>query len=519
MEPATIVAKSQVNTNLSNDKIKWSDDLFSALTIEECERHFEEHYENSIDQFVETKDKLSLLRSCIELLNRLEDTTHSLFAGRVLIFLARVIPLFDQSGVNLRSEFSIKELPSRVATNFQLIGAHGAEKDKRLLNLIEQDIEEGETLSDDESNEAIPHDDSERIYERFWKVQQFLYQPNRLYDKNSWFTFRTYVDTLLLKMENKQANLDVWNLRDSYMTDPKSLSLQLNDINMRRCFLVQILIVLQYLELPVETKTENFVLDKVQSNWSSSVIKRIYDILGNMPNQDEGRMFLGLVRSVLKREEMWNRWKNDKCKEPKRPEDDDEMVLMGSTYHKRRKLSEELSQAKAYNMNVIGSLEMSRLWNMKPSQRFNTPDLGKYLHIPAEKQADSFKDPNYSFRVLRLLRKSPHFFGASIEVIQSLDGYLKKAAARYLNHSNQLAKVANETVQSQTNKTVAKVNDTSKTSSSVDQTPEVTRKETDRDAVSDTPNAIPPPSCLKPPANAPTTQAETVAVEEQQAAT
>lgn len=408
---------------------------FNIYTIEECEEHFEECCERRIEQFAETKDKLSILRSCIELLNRLEGTTHNLFAGRVLIFLARVIPFFDQSGVNLRSEFSVRDLPEFVKSSLKEISEQSAERDKHLSSLVEHDMEEGETLSDDESDDSTQQEDSSKIYERFWRAQQFLSQPNQLYDRNNWLSFRMFVDAIVFHFERKPTNCKIWKLKDSYMTEPTAFSLQLNDINMRRCFLVQVLIVLQYFDLPVETRPDNLALDKVQCCWLSAITHRIFSLLGNMPNPKEGREFLGLVTQVLKREEMWNKWKNEKCKEPKKPEEDEEEIInMGVTYHKRRKLSDELKSAKPYNMHVIGSQEMSKLWNKRPNQmRFNTPDLKKYFNIPPEKQIEKFKDPNASFRILRLLRKSPFFFVPAAQVIQSIDGYLKSLADKHFN--------------------------------------------------------------------------------------
>lgn len=418
----------------NSEKLKWAEDQFSTLTIEECEQLFNDQYEDNIDQFIESYDKLSILRSCIELLNRLENTQHDRFAGRVLVFLAKAIPLYDPSGINLRSEFNQRDLPENVRRNLQQICAQNAEKTRQLSKLIDQDIEEGETISDDESNDSSSMEDADKFYERFWKVQQLLLNPNLLYDKNNWFAFRTHVDAMLKKLEEKPATIKVWNLRSNYMTDSKSLSLQIGDVNMRRCFLVQILIILQYLDSPVEMRPDSLTADKVQIAWSQAATKKIYDLLDSTANHDEGRKFLGYVRHILKREEMWSRWKNEKCKEPTKPEEEDDFVNMRGTYHKRRKISDELASAKAYNMHVIGSQDMTRLWNMKTKPRtFSTPDLGKYLNIAPEKQAECFKDANYSFRSLRLLRKSPHFFSPSSTVIQNLDEYLKSASARYLN--------------------------------------------------------------------------------------
>lgn len=413
----------------------WTDDCFSSLTIEECKKFFE-LFENDVDQVTDNKDKLSLLRSCIELLNRLENTNEDLFAGKVLIFLARAIPLFDQSGVNSKSDFNIKKEPKNVTRNLQEISTKNAAKDQQLSQMIERDMEEGETISDDDSSENAPappqQEDEDKLFERFWKMQQYFNQPNLIYDKKFWFTFQTQLASFISKMEQPTKS-KVWKLNSSYMTESKSLCLQLNDINMRRCFLVQILIILQYLELPVETRPSELALEKMQLDWATKLTKKIYSILDTLPNQQDGRRFLGLVRHILKSEEMWNRWKNDKCKEPKLTEEDDEMIMMGSTYHKRRKISDELSSAKPLNWHVIGSQDMSRLWNMKPNKKFNQPDLATYLNIPVERQSESFKDPNYSFRLLRLLRRSPDFFTQTTHPIQSLDEYLKSLAKNNQN--------------------------------------------------------------------------------------
>lgn len=459
MEPASTVAKAPNACNSSNEKVKFNDDFFNALTtltIDDCERHFEEHYENNLDQFTSNlgDKKMSILRSCIGLLNRLEgNATHNIFAGRVLIFLARVIPLFDQSGINIKSDFNIKKPSQRLIRNLKQTAEtiKLTEKDKKASQLNNhQDMEEGETISDDDSNEPAPQEDSDMLFLRFWGAKLFLDQPHSLYDKDNWFRFRKHIDALIYKMENKEATSKIWEINKSYMTDQKTLVLQIDDVNLRRCFLVQILIILQYLELPVEARPENYILDKGQSSWSSTVVRRIYGLLDVMPNREEGRKFLGFVKQILRREEMWNKWKNDKCQEPKMTddnEDDEEVVNMRGTYHKRRKISDELSSAKSYNMHLIGSQDMSKLWNMKINQKFNTPTIGKFLNIPTEKQDECFKDPNYSFRVLRLLRKSTHFFEQTSAVIQSLDQYLKNASNRYIQSQNHSSKTStNDTI-------------------------------------------------------------------------
>lgn len=422
---------------VDTSKTKWNIDLFSTQTIEECEAQFEDYCERRIEHLAGTKDKLSILRSCIELLERLESKRHSRFAGRVLIFLARVLPFFDQSGLNQKAEFCSYELPERVLQNIKKIGENYSEKLKTISQLTDREFEEGETLSDEDeqadSTSPLSHQiDPERIYENFWKVQNFLNQPNLLFDKANWLAFRTMVDTLITHLETIPPTCKVWKLSNSFMTDPRSFNLQLNDINLRRCFLVQIMILLRYFDSTVDQRPE--FPDKLQSMWMKSLLTRIVNILQDMPTRREGLQFLGLVSQITTTEDYWTQWKNEKCREPKKPVDDDEEIInMGSTYHKRRKLSDELKSAKPYNMQVIGSPEMTRLWNRKPQQLFNAPDVTKYFNQPPEKQMESFKDPNTNFRILRLLRKSPFFFVPTASVIQTLDGYLKALADKHFN--------------------------------------------------------------------------------------
>lgn len=425
------------NTPTTNKLPLWNDDLFCLRTIQECEQIFEQQCEQRIDQFAESKEKLSILRSCLDLLNRLEGTIHNRFAGRLLIFLGRVLPLYDQSGVNLRSDFCPYDLPECVKLSLEQFQEH--KKQIKLSKHPENgtsnhefvDIEEGETLSDDDdddSNGSSQHnEDNSKYYERFWRLQQYLHQPNKLYHKNDWINFRMMVDSLLTQFEYKAIASKQWNLRDCFMTELKSFSLQMSDANFRRCVLVQILIALQYLNSPVvDTRAESCQIDKHQISWIETTSVRVFSILSTIPTREEGNEFCKFITQVLKSEELWNQWKNDKCKEPKLPEinPDDDMINMGVTYHKRRKMSDELKCAKPYKLHVVGSPDMSRLWNKRPHQP-NPPNLAKYFTASAEERLEHFKNPNTSFRILRLLRKSPHFFRPTKDSIRSLDEYLR----------------------------------------------------------------------------------------------
>ena len=53
---------------------------------------------------------LVILRTLNDLLRRLSKSTHTVFCGRILLFLANIFPLGERSGVNLRGEFNKENL-------------------------------------------------------------------------------------------------------------------------------------------------------------------------------------------------------------------------------------------------------------------------------------------------------------------------------------------------------------------------------------------------------------------------
>ena len=58
---------------------------------------------------------LVILRTLNDLLRRLSKSTHTVFCGRILLFLASIFPLGERSGVNLRGEFNKENI-----TGFEL---------------------------------------------------------------------------------------------------------------------------------------------------------------------------------------------------------------------------------------------------------------------------------------------------------------------------------------------------------------------------------------------------------------
>uniref|UniRef100_V5EE91 Nuclear matrix protein n=1 Tax=Kalmanozyma brasiliensis (strain GHG001) TaxID=1365824 RepID=V5EE91_KALBG len=100
-----------------------------------------------------------LLRTCNELLKRLSKPSQedTVFAGRILSLLAKVFPLGERSGVNLRGDFNVEN---------------------------KTHIEERTEDAEDEVGDGADADERDQIfkvdydfYELFWKVQRFFANP------------------------------------------------------------------------------------------------------------------------------------------------------------------------------------------------------------------------------------------------------------------------------------------------------------------------------------------------------
>jgi hypothetical protein len=84
-------------------------DLFSSLTIEKCSEVFcylEDSSHVWKSEIFYTFVRNYLLRMCNDLLKRLSKTQNTVFSGRIHLFLAKLFPLNEKSGLNLMSHFS-----------------------------------------------------------------------------------------------------------------------------------------------------------------------------------------------------------------------------------------------------------------------------------------------------------------------------------------------------------------------------------------------------------------------------
>lgn len=239
-----------------------------------------------------------------------------------------------------------------------------------------------------------------------------------------------------------------------YLTNPKLLSLQLSDPNFRRSILVQFLIVFQYLTTTVRFKPGNASLSTPQNEWIEDTKLQVYKLLNETP--PNGKKFAETVKHMLNREEIWNNWKNEGCKEFKRPEIASQSSVNEKTPKKGRKLLGDL--VKDYRKNgkfYLGNMELTRLWNICPdnlqacrgTERNFLPKVEDFL------ETSEVQDSSFEWRALRLLAtQSTHFFTVINAPSTKISDHLDLARKRIKKEKEEKsAPDANQNAQSEEN--------------------------------------------------------------------
>ncbi|CAD6994086.1 THO complex subunit 1 [Ceratitis capitata] len=450
-------------------------DIFDAVTLDKCEQIFsfvEEMVEVWKEDIFFSSCKNNILRMCNDLLRRLSRAQNTVFCGRILLFLSKFFPFSERSGLNIVSEFNLD--------NVTEYGVDG----KDLDDTVEDTVED------------IPIKIDYNLYCKFWSLQDFFRNPNQCYSKAQWKMFQAHAGTVLeafdsfkleeprlssaadktdgslmtgdylesMKMElaaDSTAGTDELKTSDAeqivrqsdhffakFLTNPKLLTLQLSDSNFRRSVLVQFLILFQYLQLTVKFKTESNTLTTAQTDFIKETESKVYKLLEETP--PNGKRFSRTVQHMLTREEMWNNWKNDGCKEFRKPDEtetengsnkdanntDSSASKPPAAKRPKRTLGDSLRDAHRSGKFFLGNDVLTRLWNYSPDnlqackseERNFLPQVETFLENPHEKN-----DPSFEWRALRLLaRQSPHFFtflnSPSYKIADYLEGVRRRLA-------------------------------------------------------------------------------------------
>jgi THO complex subunit 1 len=300
--------------------------------------------------------KNSVLRMCNDMLKRLSRTIDTQFCGRINILLARSLPLNEKSGLNPTGQFNAAN-----ETEYNL------ELDESELKTTKK--EEGDAIDIDLVQE-IPVDFA--LYQEFWELQKFFCDPNKIYQKNEFDTFQKNLNNVIgvfttYKLDKKRTGSysqaedamdgieegiirpDVFFAK--YQTSQNLLHLQFADPQFRRYFLVQCLILSNYLQSDVKFRDETYFLTDEQQRYINEMNDKCHKLLKD--TFPRGHHFSEFVKKLLSREKIWSMWKNEGCPDwlSSRPERDVKS-------YQRKPLP-------SYNPNKIdlGNDALNRLWS------------------------------------------------------------------------------------------------------------------------------------------------------------
>jgi THO complex subunit 1 len=394
--------------------------------------------------------KLTLIRSCNELLRRLSKSKNTNFRGRVLMFLAYAFPLGERSGVNLkgvsaRSTVEAEEEGGDEAMRVDS-GAEGAAGGDGGGGGGEGVVDFG-------------------FYATFWGLQQAFADPAASVGRDKWAGLVENLNTVLqvfgsfsgsadeaeeaaaagggggagggaaggeategegggaaaaaeADAETDAAMTDASEALEAvyfakFLTSSKLMTLQLRDGYFRRHVLVQVLIFLQ----TVTTERKNQpALSAAQRQQVDSLHAKCVELLTAIP--PGGARFSSAVLLMLEREEHWIQWKANGCvpfdKAAATAREEGEAGVS-----RKRKIA---AGGGGPRKMQLGNSALTRLWNMGGNsledlaqrQQEAMPALAEYLrqvHEQMDPEAgieEEYKlvnDKAFTWKALRLMAK------------------------------------------------------------------------------------------------------------------
>jgi len=396
-------------------------DVLDSVTLEQCKQVFA-FMESQVHVWVApafySAGKHLLLRMCNDILRRLSRSQNTVFCGQIQLFLVNLFPLSEKSALNLMSHFNLDNV---------------TQYSKR---------------ASDKEDYPIDYN----LYSKLWSLQDFFRLPLQCYSADKWKTFTESLTDVMeafasYKLEDtsgsrKQkevpppAAIDDSHYFAKYLTSERLMHLQLGDNHFRRHFLIQILVIFDYLTAEVKFKSANHILSDAQHKWVQDTTARVYQLLEETP--PNGPVFAAHVRHTLERERNWVSWKNDGC--PSFIPDSTTTTL--SVRGRKRQAGDLVSTPLQAKKLDLGNEELSRLWNLNPDNlkackaenRVYVPEMSSFFEEaleqfdPEAQIEDEYKlvnKPNFTWRALRLLsRRSTHFFQGTQATTKTLPDYL-----------------------------------------------------------------------------------------------
>ncbi|CAK7221053.1 hypothetical protein SCUCBS95973_004365 [Sporothrix curviconia] len=351
------------------------EELLDSQTIAGCRRVFDylESRRERITAKYFNSTKLVILRSCNDLLRRLSRADDTPFCGRVFIFLFQVFPLGDKSSVNLRGEYHVENVttydktPAKAAVEEEDGAVEKMEVDDGPEKPEKPEKEDAGKKSSGKDKKQPPTDFA-AFYPVFWSLQESFSQPKKLFEAAQFSQFKAGMDASLAALrqissqddsrksrqldeskrgakrkrdkeeaEAKESKADKEDeLADTYnpkyLTSRDLFELETSDLTFRRHFLLQALIIMEFLlslspkakeklagtNAPNKSVTySDQTLSDEDTAWAT---KMKHDITEHIKSSNsDGPYFLRMVDTILARDKNWVRWKIESCPSIERP--------------------------------------------------------------------------------------------------------------------------------------------------------------------------------------------------------
>ena len=330
--------------------------LIESLTNEECHGVLA-FLDSRLMQFKSpilfNKSHLTLLRSCTLLLRRLSKSRDAILCGRVLLFLAKFLPLTERSGVNNLGRFHTEN---------------------------ETPVEE--VGPDDVDAEGNPID--KEFYETFWSLQKWFSNPPSVLESSNWEKVSLSLKNILEKFVKEPITVTEASPRGAllgvssidlpseemgnegasvkFLSSARLLPLQLRDATFRRHILIQALILMHWVEKPLLKDYASKAAKDERLEDIKALQMNVYSVLEAIP--ENGKEFANAVRFLMQAEDAWVVWKQAGC--PKAPLEvpaasipDGHVKADVLPPFKRPRPS-----AECYLGIRVGTKELDRLWNL-----------------------------------------------------------------------------------------------------------------------------------------------------------
>ncbi|KAH6841142.1 THO complex subunit 1 transcription elongation factor-domain-containing protein [Chaetomium sp. MPI-CAGE-AT-0009] len=377
------------------------EELLDSQTIAGCRKVFDflESRRERITAKHFKQKQLVILRTCNELLRRLSRALDPAFCGRVFIFMFQSFPLGDKSSVNLRGEYHVENV-----TTF--------DQETPVADGDKMDVD---TDSKPQKDKPL---DPDALYPIFWSLQESFNQPKKLFEPSHFASFKAGLEATMAtfwsinpekparkekqdkpeeemnpSLKRKRDDVDdelASGFNPKYLTSRDLFKLEISDLAFRRNFLVQVLIVMEFL-LSLSPKAKEKLaaikapnksvtysdqqLSEEDTKWATEMRAGVVRYL---QKGIDGPFFDRMVGTVLVRDKNWVRWKIENCPSIELP------TLSPGTFTEARAAATRLARTRrlpneARSLEFLGDEdEKSAMERLKDPERYSLPELSSF---------------------------------------------------------------------------------------------------------------------------------------------